>query len=342
MLQVLRTIVRTVVSCFQTHRSLALENLALRHQLLVLKRSATKRSKISASDRVLWGWLSRVWSDWQKVLVMVKPETVIAWHRRGFRWLWSRKSRRGSGRPPVDKDIVELIRTMSDANPLWGAPRIPGELRKIGIYVAQSTVEKCMTKRRKPPCQTWRTFLDNQAKDLASIDFFTVPTATFRVLFVMLILSHDRRRVVHFNVTANPSATWTAQQVVNAFPWDTAPKYMIRDRDSIYAPVFRSRVKHLGVKSVVTARKSPWQNPFVERLIGSVRRDCLDYDHVINERHLMRVLKSYFEHYHSSRTHFGLEKDCPEPRAVEGPEVGKVIAMPKVGGLHHRYTRIAA
>ncbi len=186
MLQVLGTIVRTVVSCFQTHRSLA-----LRHQVMILKRSAPKRPKLSASDRVLWGWLSRLWADWQKVLLIVKPETAIAWHKRGFRWFWTTKSRRGPGRPPIGKDVIQLIRSMSEANPLWGAPRIRGELRKVGICVAQSTVEKYMVKHRKPPSQTWRTFLDNHVKDLVSIDFFIVPTATFRVLFVMLILSHD-------------------------------------------------------------------------------------------------------------------------------------------------------
>ncbi len=179
-------------------------------------------------------------------------------------------------------------------------------------------------------------------KDLVSIDFFIVSTATFRVLFVMLILSHDRRRVLHFDVTANPTAAWTSQQVVNAFPWDSAPRYMIRDRDGIYRPALRNRVRHLGVKCVVTARRSPWQNPFVERLIGSIRRDCLEHVIVLDEKHLIRILKCYFEYYHSSTTHLALDKDCPEPRAVQGPELGEVIALPEVDGLHHRYTRVAA
>jgi len=213
---------------------------------------------------------------------------------------------------------------------------------KLGIEISQRTVGRIMPKRRQPPSQTWRTFLDNHVKDLVSIDFFVVPTATFRVLFVLVLLAHDRRRVVHFNVTEHPSAEWTARQVVQAFPWETAPKYMIRDRDSIYGACFREHITGMGIEEVITAPRSPWQSPYVERIIGSIRRECLDHIIVLNEAHLRRILRSYFDYYHDSRTHLSLEKDAPEPRDVHPPVMGEVIELPQVGGLHHRYERRAA
>lgn len=230
---------------------------------------------------------------------------------------------------------------MSRDNVGWGAPRIHGELRMLGIDVSQSTVAKYMVRHRKPPSQTWRTFLDNHVADLVSVDFFTVPTATFRVLYVFVVLRHDRREVVHFNITQNPTAQWTAQQIVEAFPFDTAPRYLLRDRDSIYGDVFRRRVKSLGIVEVLTAPRSPWQSPYVERLIGSIRRECLNHVIVLSECHLRRRLRSYFTYYHDARTHLGLVKQCPKPRLVETPDQGKVIAFPHVGGLHHEYRRAA-
>ena len=235
-----------------------------------------------------------------------------------------------------------LIRQMSQTNPLWGAPRIHGELLKLGITVSQATVSKYMVRHRKPPSQSWRTFLTNHAKDIVSVDFFTVPTASFRVLYVFLVLSNQSRRVVHFNVTDSPSATWTGQQIVEAFPWDTAPRYLLRDRDKIFGHEFVHRVEMMGIKQVLISARSPWQNPYVERVIGSIRRECLDHTIVINEKHLRRVLRDYFKYYHGSRTHLGLEKDCPTPRPVETPDFGSIQAQPLVGGLHHRYFRRAA
>jgi transposase InsO family protein len=211
----------------------------------------------------------------------------------------------------------------------------------LGIDVAQTTVAKYMIRHRKPPSQTWRTFLDNHAKDLVSIDFFTVPTATFRILYVLLVLRHERRQVVHFNVTEHPTAQWTAQQIVEAFPFDTAPRYLLRDRDNIYGERFRRRVKSLGVDEVRIAPRSPWQNPYVERLIGSIRRECLNHLIVFNAPHLKRLLRLYFSYYHGARTHLSLAKQCPEPRTVEGPEQGNIIAFPHLGGLHHEYRRAA-
>ena len=202
-------------------------------------------------------------------------------------------------------------------------------------------MDKYKVRRRKPPSQTWRTFLDNHVRDIVAVDFFTVPTATFRILFCFIVLRHDRRVVVHFNVTANPTGQWTAQQVVEAFPEETAPRFLIRDRDAIYGEFFRQRIEHMGIEQVVTAYRSPWQNPYVERLIGSIRRECLNHVIVFNEAHVRRILASYFEYYHESRAHLSLEHNAPVPRRVEHPSEGKVIAIPQVGGLHHRYRRAA-
>ncbi len=235
-------ILRTFFSALRSHRASALENLALRHQLDVLQRNA-KRPRLMNRDRTLWIFLSRVWADWRTVLTLVQPETVIRWHRKGFRLYWRWKSRPGwPERRRVPKEVRDLIRTMSRANPRWGAPRIHGELLKLGIEVSQATVSKYMVHHRKPPSQTWRTFLKNHAQDIVSVDFFTVPTATFRVLYVFIIMSNARRGIVHFNVTDSPSAVWTGQQMVEAFPWDTAPTYMLRDRDGKYGEDFIRRV----------------------------------------------------------------------------------------------------
>ena len=231
---------------------------------------------------------------------------------------------------------------MAEANPLWGAPRIHGELLKLGIEISERTVSRLMPKRQKPPSQTWRAFLENHVNELISIDFFTVPTATFRVLFVFVVLAHHRRRVVHFNVTEHPTALWTGQQMVEAFPEDTAPRYLLRDRDKIYGRDFRERIRSLSIEEVLSAPASPWQRAYVERLIGSIRRDCLDHVIILGERHLRTILKSYLEYYHRSRTHLALAKDTPEPRAVQPPELGAVVELPALGGLHHRYERRAA
>jgi transposase InsO family protein len=239
-------------------------------------------------------------------------------------------------------DVRNLIRQMSQTNPLWGAPRIRGELLKLGITVSQATVSKYMVHHTKPPSQGWRTFLTNHVRDIVSVDFFTVPTATFRVLYVFLVLSNERRRIVHFNVTDSPTSCWIAQQIVEAFPWDTAPKYLLRDRDGTYGKHFVHRIESMGIRQVLISARSPWQNPYVERVIGSIRRECLDHTIVIKEKHLRRVLRDYFKYYHVCRTHLGLEKDCPTPRPVEPPELGPICTETMVGGLHHRYYQQAA
>jgi transposase InsO family protein len=275
-------------------------------------------------------------------LIIVKPETVIGWHRQGFRLYWRWKSHHPAGRPSVSSEVADLIRRMSLANPRWGAPRIHGELLKLGIQVSQATVANYMVRHRKPPSQNWRTFLQNHMQTLVSANFFVVPTIAFRILFVFVILSHDRRRPIHFAVTTNPTAEWTARQLLEAFPWDSAPRYLLRDRDGIYGRKFQEAATSLGIREVLTAPKSPWQNPYVERLIGSIRRECLDYVIVLSETGLHRILRSYFEYYGRTRTHLSLEKDAPIPRTVQPPEFGTVIELPEVGGLHHRYERRAA
>jgi transposase InsO family protein len=324
------------------HRQVALENLALRQQLAVYKR-LTPRPKLRAADRLFWAGLARVWTGWRQALVIVSPATVLRWQRRRFREYWTRLSGRSrGGRPPVSTEIAALVRKMAAANPLWGAPRIHGELLKLGIAVAERTVSRLMPKRRPEPSQTWRTFLANHIGGFVSIDFFTVPTVRLRVLFVLVVLAHHRRRVVHFNVTEHPTAAWTAQQLVDAFPDDSAPVYLLRDCDRVYGQQFRHRVKGMGVEEILTAPQSPWQNPFAERLIGSVRRECLNHVLVFGERHLLRVLARYFGYYHQARTHLALDKDAPDFRTIEPPTAGEILQLPEVGGLHHRYIRQAA
>ena len=308
----------------------------------MLKQSV-KRPRVSTIDGVFWMLFSKYVEGWRAMLHALHPDTVVRWHREGFRRYGRRKSRRrGVGRPPIDAATRKLIREMQSANTGWGAPRIHGELLKLGIEIAQATVSKYMARYRKPPSQTWRTFHDNPVMDLVSMDFFTVPTASFRVLYVFIVLRHDRRKIVHFNLTAHPTAQWTAQQIVEAFPFDTAPRYVLRDRDSIYGQAVQRRIKSLAIEEVITSPRSPRQSPFVERVIGSIRRDCLDHVIVLNERHLRRILRDYFSYYHTSRTHLSLNKDPPQPGRVEPPGLGNVIAFPRVGGLHHRYGRMAA
>jgi transposase InsO family protein len=320
---------------------LVTENLALRQQLLVLHRSSN-RPRLRHRDRLFWMALSQLWRNWRSILVIVKPETVIKWHRQGFKYYWRWKSKSGHvGRPRIDQEIRGLIRRMSFENPTWGVPRIQAELHLLGYEVADSTVAKYRVRSRKPPSQTWKSFLRNHAGQIAAIDFFTVRTVSFNVLYGFVVLLHDRRRVVHFNVTAHPTALWTAQQIIEAFPEETAPRFLLRDRDQIYGEHFRCRVVGMGIEEAVTAAQSPWQNPYAERFIGSIRRECLDHLIVLNEMQLRRILREYFAYYNEVRPHQSLEKNSPLRREIELPNKGRVISIPQVGGLHHRYRRAA-
>jgi putative transposase len=257
----------TLRSAVRTHRELALENLALRQQLTVWK-AREPRPRLTEMDRLFWVFLARIWTKWRHSLHVVRPETVVRWHRQGFRRYWAWKSRRRSGRPMVSTELRDLIRRMSAANPLWGAPRIHGELLKLGLTVSQATVSKYMLRPRRPPSQAWRAFLTNHMKDLIALDFYTVPTATFRVLFVLVVLSHSRRRLVHFNVTPHPTAEWTARQLVETCAVEAGPRYLIRDRDQVYGERFSRQARTLEIREVVIAARSPWQNAYAERVIG--------------------------------------------------------------------------
>jgi transposase InsO family protein len=237
---------------------------------------------------------------------------------------------------------LHLIQRMSRANPLWGAPRIHGELLKLGLTVSQATVSKYMLRHRRSPSQAWRAFLKNHARDLIALDFFTVPTATFRVLFVLVVLTHSRRRLVYFNVTEHPTAEWTARQLLEACTLEASPRYLIRDRDSVYGERFSRQARTLDIGEAVIAPRSPWQNAYAERVIGSIRRECLDHVVVIGERHLRRILSEYVDYYNRARTHLSLTKDAPAPRSVRPPRQGRVVEVPRVGGLHHEYLRRAA
>ena len=332
----------TLSGLLQSRAHLHFENLALRQQLAMITHRDSRRLRFRRGERFFWVWLYRLWPDCLHTLRIFSPDTLLGWHRKGFRLYWRWKSRhRPGGRPPVPLEVRDLIRRLSRENPLWGAPRVHGELRMLGIEVSQTAVAKYMVRHRGPPSQNWRTFLHNHAKDNVSIDFFTVPTLTFRILYVFLVLSHERRQVIHFNVTEHPTSRWAGQQVVEAFPWEEAPRYLLRDRDKVYGAEFRCRVCSLAIEEVLTTPRSPWQNPYVERLIGSIRRECLNHVIVFNDRHLKRLLRSYFAYYHSARTHLALEKQCPQRRAIERASQGNIIAFPHLGGLHHEYRRTA-
>ena len=261
MLKFVRSIVSVFARRFRSRAVLQLENLALRHQLHVLRRQRPSRPRLFTIDRLLWVWLYRLWPRCLDTMTLVKPATVIQWHRQGFRLYWRWRSR--SGRPSVDREVSKLIREMSSANPLWGAPRIHGELLKLGIETSQATVAKYMVRRRDTPSPTWRSFLLNHAAGIAAIDMFVVASVSFRLLYVMIILAHDRRRIIHTAVTEHPTAAWLSRQVTEAFPWDTAPRYLLRDRDASYGQHFRKRVAAMAITEVITAPRSPWQNACV-------------------------------------------------------------------------------
>jgi transposase InsO family protein len=327
-----------LVLLFQSRASLGAEILILRHQLNIQRRHLPKRLTFSAMDRLIFVGLSRLAPSTLNALTIVKPETVVRWHRARFRSYWRWKSRPRSGRPTVAVEIRRLIREMSVANPLWGAPRIHGELLKLGIEIGQTSVAKYMVRRRHPPSQGWRTFIHNHAEGIAAMDLFVVPTISFRLLYGLLIMGHGRRHILWFGVTAHPTAEWIANQVTEACGWEQAPCYLIRDRDGAYGEVLIRRLRSIGIRDRPTSPRSPWQNGYAERLIGSVRRECLDHVIVFSERHLRHLLLCYMKYYNGSRTHLSLVKDAPVSRAVD--RAGHILCRPILDGLHHRYSRI--
>ncbi len=294
----LRLLVAGFRDFLRSRASLEAELVALRHQVAVLRRRlGQRRLGLSDSDRRLWIGLARLWPEWRKALIIVQPETVLKWHRQGFRAYWRRKSGPGGGRPRIDSEVRRLIARMHHENPLWGAPRIHGELLMLGLKVAESTVSAYLRRLSRPPSQTWRTFVANHFHESIAIDFAVVPTLRFSLLYVFVVLDHHRRRILHVAVTDHPTAAWTAQQLVEALPWESSARFIFRDGDGVYGDAFQHRISGLELEEVVTARGSPWQNPYCERVIGTLRRECLDHVIAVNERQLQRVVKTYARYY---------------------------------------------
>jgi transposase InsO family protein len=338
MLFLLKLILRALCTLALSRRSLVLENLALRQQLATLGHHG-RRLKLGTVDRIFWVALRDLWPDWRSVLVIVKPATVVAWHRRAFRTYWRHVSRK-QGRPLIDAAPRELIERMVKEH-RWGAPRIHGELLKLGFRISERTVSRYVRamRPRRPAGTTWKTFLDNHREVLAAIDFFIVPTVTFRLLYVLLVIQHDRRKVLHLNVTAHPTAAWVIQQLREAFPFDMKLRYLLLDRDSIFSAEVCNALRCMEVQPMRTSDQSPWQNGVAERWIGTCRRELLDYVLVLNEEHLRRLLREFLAYYHDDRCHLSLGKDPPERRAVSPrpSATAEVVSLPRVGGLHHRY-----
>jgi transposase InsO family protein len=338
MIGLLCFLLAVLASPFKSKIRLEAENAVLRHQLIVLRRKMCGRVQLATGDRWFFVQLFRWFPSILKVLTIIRPETLVRWHRAGFRRYWRWKSRSLGGRPQIETELRALIRRMGVENPLWGAPRIHGELLKLGFEVAQSSVAKYMVKRRGPPSQEWRTFLSNHAPDIAAMDLFVVPTIGFDLLYAFIIVRLHRRDLVWINVTANPTAEWIARQITEAFPWNEAPRYIIRDRDRIYGAVVSRRLRAMGIRDKPTAPASPWQNGFAERLIGSIRRECLDHIVVLGEAHLRRILRSNACYYNDIRTHRSLDKDAPTSRPVQ--RTGIINSRAILGGLHHHYVRV--
>ncbi len=326
-------------------RDLLLENAALRQQLAIYQRKGAP-PKLSPADRLFWVWLSRFWQRWRSALVIVQPETVIKWHRQAWKRYWTWKSGQGGrGRPRIPPELRDLIMRMAKENPLWGAQRIHGELLGLGFEVGRETVRRYMhLARRQPPSQTWRTFLKNHAADIWACDFFTVPTLSFDTLYVFFFIEHHRRKLMHVNVTAHPTADWVWRQLIEATPWARQPLYLIRDRDASFGKGFIARARAIGIETVLSPFRCPQANGIAERMVGTFRQQCLDHVIILNERHLLRLVREYVEHYNLARPHRSLGLTAPElqPRMVRPQEGGSVVGREVLGGLHHEYSWKAA
>src|SRR4030088_2133911 len=338
MIGLLCFVVAVLASAFKSKIRLEAENATLRHQLVVLRRKVKGRAHLTNNDRWFLVQMYRWFPLILEVVTIVRPETLVHWHRAGFRRFWRWKSNSRGGRPRIEIELRALIRQISTENQLWGAPRIHGELLKLGFSVAQSTVAKYMIKRCGPPSQGWGTFLHNHAPDVGAVDMFVVPTIGFQLLYAIVIMRLDRRRLVWTNVTTYPTSEWIARKITEAFPWDQAPRYLLRDRDRSYGAIVHRRLRAMGIRDHPTAPRSPWQNGYVERLIGSIRRECFDHILGMGEAHLSRTLKAYASYYNEVRTHRSLHKDAPETRPVQFS--GSVVSHPMLGGLHHHYVRV--
>lgn len=326
---------------FQSRTDTAVEVLALRQQVAVLKRRRP-RPPLRPLDRLFWTLLRATWSRWKDALVIVKPETVVGWHRAGFRLYWRWKSRRRDGRPRIKEEIRVLIRRLAQENSDWGAPKIHGELQKLGFVLSERTVARYLRslQRRGDPAKKWLAFLRNHREAIVALDLFTVPTATFRVLYCFFVIEHERRRILHFNVTPHPSADWIVQQLRETFPEAASYRYAILDHDSIFNVDVIAFLKATGFKPKRTSIQAPWQNGTAERWIGSCRREILDHIIPVNEEHLRRLIRDYVCYHQEDRIHDSLNKDTPNRRAIEPRPTtdASLISLPRLGGLHHRYT----
>ena len=342
MLRLVRLLFVLLIRSVRSRRDLLLENLALRHQLAVLK-ARRPQPRYASSDKLFWVTLRRLWPGWKRVLVLVQPETVVGWHRAGFKlyWTWLSRHRNRVGRKCVRRELRELIFRMVAENPTWGAPCIHGELKMLGFGISERTVLRWMRKapRSPEPAKRWAAFLSNHPEAIAAMDFFTVPTLTFGVLYCFFVIAHDRRRILCCNVTRHPTSAWVSQQLREAFPYDAVPKYLIFDRGTQFKEDVIDTMKSFGIQPKRTSFRSPWQNGVAERWVGNCRRDLVDHVIVLNERHLKRLMNEYVRYYHDDRTHLGLEKKTPAGREAEihHDEGCKVFSMPRLGGLHHRY-----
>src|SRR3981189_897271 len=332
-----------ILRVFLTRRMLLLENLALRQQLAALKRRDA-RPRLAVFDKLFWVMARRFWSGWKQELIGVNPETVVQWHRAGFRLYWKliSKVRRPIGRRQTPKEVRELIFRMVAENPTWGAPRIHGEHLILGFDVSERTISRWMKRAPRDPelAKRWLAFLRNHREAIAAMDFFTVPTVTFSVLYCFFVISHDRQRILHFNVTKHPASLWIVQQLREAFPFESAPRFLIFDRDAKYGLEVPAAVRSLSVSPVRTSFESPWQNGVAERWVESCRRDLLDHIIAVDERHLKPLLSEYIRYYHEDRTHLGLGKGTPDGRTCTIVS-GHVLSHVRLGGLHHRYDRAA-
>jgi transposase InsO family protein len=338
LLQIIAAILR---GFFADRQALIAENILLRQQLIILKRSS-KKPTLKKRERLLFMLIAKTCQHWKDALLIVKPDTIIKWHRKGFRLYWTWKSSQRIGRKAIPVEIKDLIQKMSNENLTWGAPRIRAELKLLGHTIALSTVAKYMRRKEKPPSQTWRTFLKNHANQIVGIDFFTVITINFKMLHCFVALCHGNRKILHFNVTEHPGQKWVNLQVKQAFPYDTAPKYLVHDRARVFGDRFKAFLETLGITDIKNGFQAPKQNAYVERVIGTFRRECLDHIIILNEKHLRKVLREFIGYYNDSRTHQSLNDNSPNPREIEPPEKGEVHSIPFLGGLHHRYYRQAA
>lgn len=342
MQRALRLLFLLLARSFRSRRDLLSENLALRQQLMVLARR-NPQPRLTQSDRLFWLALRRLWPGWRQALVLVQPDTVVRWHRAGFElyWKWLSRKHPVVGRKPTSAEVREVIFRLVAENRTWGAPRIHGELRMLGFVISERTVLRWMRKapRDTEPARRWATFLSNHREAIAAMGFFTVPTVTFGVLYCFFVIGHDRRRILHWNVTRHPAAAWVSQQLREAFPYDSAPKFLIFDREHTFQGEVLDTAKSLGVRPIRIAIRSPWQNGVAERFVESCRRDLFDHVIVLNERHMKRLMTEYVRYYHDDRTHLGLAKETPAGRLKQTDQrtSRRVVALPRLGGLHHRY-----